>query len=107
MSCNSRGKGVFLSKKAKARVLDDDTWLIKDEENQYVVVRMSGRPQVYLARDDIEMDVRTLVNVKMILDRQSNFAKRFEDVGLDLSLDLKEWTPMIVIGFADRQIDRA
>lgn len=98
-------KGAFLSKKAKACVLDYDTWLIKDEEHEYVVVRAGGRLQVYRARDDVEMNVRTIIDVKTILDRESNFAKRFEEVGLDLSLDLKKWTPMIVIGFADRSDD--
>ena len=58
--------------------------------------------QVYSATDDVEVDVKTIINVKKILDRESNFAKRFEDAGLNLSLDLKEWTPMIVIGVADR-----
>ena len=100
-------RGAFLTEKAKASALDEDTWLIKDEEHEYVAVRAGGRYQVYRARDDVEMDVRTIVNVKMILDRECNFAKRFEEVGLDLSLDLKEWTPMIVIGVADRPIGRA
>ena len=95
-------KGAFLSKTAKAYALDHDTWLIKDEENEYVVVMNERRSHVYMAKDDVEIDVKTIINVKKILDRESNFAKWFEEAGLNLSLDLKEWTPMIVIGVADR-----
>jgi hypothetical protein len=100
-------KGAFLSRTAKAHALDNDTWLIKDEENEYVVVMDGRRSQVYRARDGVDIDVRTIVNVNRILDRESNFAKWFEEAELNLSLDLKEWTPIIVIGVADRPIGRA